>query len=222
MKPKLLLLAWWWSRNIKLNEAGEVCELERLIQRLNWTFVFYRHNLTKARHIFKRQTILKCKDIFSNLLLFLLRMDFWIILDWKVTKWQICELWVILVDTRLASVLRPTSERVWWVEDREANIVKGTKEAIMSQQNNPRVMEEELWELLVGKAYLRTYGCTYSILLKNEQHLRNYPWRVPIKNLKYKAQLWKVSLLRNTTTEMFILRLNWSHFNILFQVKIIL
>ena len=88
MKPKLLLLAWWWSRNIKLNEAGEVCELERLIQRLNWTFVFYRHNLTKARHIFKRQTILKCKDIFSNLLLFLLRMDFWIILDWKVTQWQ--------------------------------------------------------------------------------------------------------------------------------------
>ena len=82
MKPILLLLAWWWSRNIKLNEAGEVCELERLIQRLNWTFVFYRHNLTKARHLFKRQTILKCRDIFSNLLLFLLRMDFWMILDW--------------------------------------------------------------------------------------------------------------------------------------------
>ena len=222
MKPKLLLLAWWWSRNIKLNEAGEVCELERLIQKLNWTFVFYRHNLTKARHIFKRQTILKCKDIFSNLLLFLLRMDFWIILDWKVTKSQICELWVILVDTRLASVLRPTSESVWWVEDREANIVKGTKEAIMSQQNNPRVMEEELWELLVWKAYLRTYGCIYSIHLKTEQHHRNYPWRVSIKNLKYKAQLWKVSYLSNTTTEMVILRLNWSHFNNIFQVKIIL
>ena len=63
MKPIILLLAWWWSRNVKLNEAGEVCELERLIQRLNWTFVFYRHNLTKARHIFKRRKMVKCKDI---------------------------------------------------------------------------------------------------------------------------------------------------------------
>ena len=67
---------WWvWARKV-------------LIQRLNWTFVFYRHNLTKARHIFKRQKMVKCKDISRNLLLFLLWMDFWIILDWKITQWQ--------------------------------------------------------------------------------------------------------------------------------------